>query len=195
MGRPKALLALDGVTMVQRQLRLLRNVAGKVLVAGWPEDLSTAHLPDPLRKVPFWPDERVGQGPLGGIYSALKRSRTEYNIFVSCDMPFIRAEFLEYICRAALHTRADVTVPKSRNRRLNPVCAVYRRRALRAIRASLEAREYKISQFFSRVCCQIIPWREIARDGFPPTIFANINTPEDYELAKKHLSQERVDGQ
>src|SRR5436190_7456871 len=128
MGRPKALLVLDGVTMLERQLLLLRNVTGKVFVAGWPDGIPHSHLPKSARKFRFLPDEPLGRGPLGGIYSALKRSRTEYNIFVGCDMPFIGTEFLEYIYRTALHTRADVTVPKSRNRRLNPVCAVYRRR-------------------------------------------------------------------
>lgn len=190
MGRPKALLVLDGETMLERQLRLLRSVTGKVFIAGWPEDISTSQLPNSVCKVPFLSDEPLGRGPLGGIYSALKRSRTEYNLFLSCDMPFVAAEFLEYLCRTALRNRADVTVPKSNDRRLNPVCAVYRRHALRAIHASLEARENKVSRFFSRVRTQVVPWREIARAGFPSTIFDNMNTPEVYERAKKRLSQE-----
>ena len=178
--------------MLERQVRLLRIVTGKVFVAGWPADIPASRLPKNICKVAILPDEPIGQGPLSGIYSALKRSRTEYNLFVSCDMPFVRAEFLEYLCRAALRSRADVTVPKSHDRRLNPVCAVYRRRVLPAIRASLEARDYKVSRFFSRVRCEFIPWRQIARAGFPPAIFDNINTLEDYDRAKKFLNQEIV---
>ncbi len=195
MGCPKALLVLGGETMLERQLRLLRGVTAKIFVVGWPDGVSTLHLRKYARKVPFLPDEPVGRGPLSGICSALKRSRTEYNLFVSCDMPFIVPEFLEYLCRTALRTRADVTIPKAHDRRLNPVCAVYRRRALRAIGASLEAREYKISRFFSRVRSVVIPWREIARAGFPPAIFDNMNTPEDYERAKKYLIQEKANVQ
>jgi len=192
VGRPKALLVLDGETMLERQVRLLRSVTSKVFVAGWPADIPAPHLLKNIRKVTILHDEPVGRGPLGGIYSALKRSRTEYNLFVSCDMPFVRAEFLEYLCRVALRNRADVTVPKSHDRRLNPVCAVYRQRALPAIRASLEMREYKISRFFLRVRCEVIPWRDITRAGFPREIFDNMNTPEDYERAKKFLNQEIV---
>jgi molybdopterin-guanine dinucleotide biosynthesis protein A len=189
MGRPKALLVLNGETMLERQLRLLRCVSGKVSVAGWPGGMSITYLPASVRRVPLLLDEPGDRGPLGGIYSALKRSRTEYNLFLGCDMPFVTAEFLEYLCRAALRTRADVTVPKSVDRRLNPVCAVYRRRALREMHASLELGERKISRLFFRIHTQVIPWREIACAGFPPAIFDNMNTPEDYERAKKYCGQ------
>ncbi len=188
MGRPKALLSLDGETMIERQAGLLRAVTCEVFGAGWPANIPTSKLPKVLSKLRLIPDDLPGRGPLGGIYTGLKHTRTEYNLFLGCDMPYVQAGLLEYLCRRALETRSDVTLPKSRARRLNPVCAVYRRRALPAIRTSLEAGEYKISQFFPRVHCEAIPRREIARAGFPRMIFDNMNELEDYEAAKKKLS-------
>jgi molybdopterin-guanine dinucleotide biosynthesis protein A len=195
MGYPKALLVLQGRTMLERQLHLLKSVAGKIFVAGWPDGIPISKLHGYIRNAPILPDMQIGCGPLGGIYSALKYSRAEYNLFVSCDLPFISREFLALLCDTALHTNADVTVPKSHDRRLNPVCAVYRRRALPAMRDSLEGREYKVTRFFPRVRCEVIPWRHIAAAGFPPLIFDNINTPEDYERAKKFLNQNSVNAE
>lgn len=190
MGRPKALLVIGGETMIERQVRLLGAVAREVFVVGWPADHSKSKLTNVLRDLPFLPDKLAGRGPLGGIYTGLMQSRSEYNLFLSCDMPFVDGGFLEFLCRRALETRADVTVPKSRARRLEPLCAVYRRRALGAMGACLNSGENEIVRFFPRVRCEIIPWREFARAGFAPTIFDNINTPEEYEAAKRILNDE-----
>ena len=68
IGRPKALLLLEGRTMLERQVRLLRIVTGKVFVAGWPADIPASRLPKNICKVAILPDEPIGQGPLSGIY-------------------------------------------------------------------------------------------------------------------------------
>ncbi len=180
MGRDKAKLLLGRETMLDRQLRMLRPVCRSVAVLG-PRAIVTG------LDVPVFPDEMPGRGPLGGIFTGIKRTRTEFNLFLGCDLPFLEVAFLRYLCKRALECQADVTVPKSQNHRLQPLCAVYRRRALGAVRTSLESGENKVSQFFSRVRCVVIPWRDIARGGFAARIFDNMNTPEDYQAATKLL--------
>lgn len=178
MGQPKRDLLLAGEPMISRQLRLLRSLCGGVGVVGGPKPPSRAsHF--------FCADEWPGRGPLGGIFSGLARTRTEYNLFVGCDMPFLTPLFLRYISERALAGRADVTAPESNDRRVQPLCAVYRRRARVAIRMSLMRGENKTSGFYGRVCCSIIRWPELSRAGFRPEVFANINTPEDYAAARK----------
>ena len=81
----------------------------------------------------------------------------------------------------AIACGADATVPESVEHRLQPLAAVYRRRALGAVRASLARGENKVTRFYSRVRCQVLPWRDIARQGFARRIFDNMNMPDDYE--------------
>jgi len=178
MGSPKPLLTLGGETMLERQLHLLRRMCRGVAVVGAPPGL-------PAIGVPVWADELPGRGPLGGIYTGLKHSRMEYNLFLGCDLPFMEARFLRFLARLAIGEQADVTVPEASDRRLQPLAAVYRRRALGAIRARLQAGVNKTSSFFQRVCCRVVRWPEIARAGFSSRVFANINTPGDYEAAKQ----------
>ncbi len=186
MGRDKAKLLLGDETMVERQLRLLRSVCRSAVVLGPPANL--AGITSAGSPLPCWPDELPGRGPLGGLYTGLRRTRTDFNLFLSCDLPFMETPFLHMLCQRALECRADVTVPESRDHGREPLCAVYRRRALAAIRKSLAAAEYKVDRFFSRVRCEVVPWSEIARAGFAPRIFANMNTPEDYEAAKAAIA-------
>lgn len=185
MGRPKALLILNGETMVERQLRVLDAVTRNASVAGWPANLRWPGKLKNVSGVRCFADVRPGLGPLAGIYTALMHSRSEFNLILGCDMPFVEAELLKCLCRRALESRADVTVPKSCGRRLEPLCAVYRRRLRPVILAALQASEYKITQFFPRVTCEVIPWREIAGAGFTAQVFENMNVAEDFARAKK----------
>jgi molybdopterin-guanine dinucleotide biosynthesis protein A len=180
MGKPKPLLELGGKTMLERQLGLLRGVCRSVAAVGAPSEL-------PAAGVPVWADELPGRGPLGGIYTGLRRSRTEYNLFLGCDLPFMEARFLQFLARLAIAGQADVTVPQTPDRHLQPLAAVYRRRTLGAIRARLEVGENTTSSFFHSVRCRVVPWREIARRGFSPRIFVNMNTSADYEAAKQQM--------
>ncbi len=181
MGQPKAHLILAGQTMLARQIRLLGRVASRVAVVGFQPD--DAQSPD----VPLFRDEMPGRGPLGGIYTGLLHTRTEYNLFLGCDLPFVTRRLLNYLARRAFEAAADATVPESRDGRLQTLCAVYRRRARRAVQASLARGENKLRSFFPRVKCQVIPWRDLARTGFSASIFDNMNTPADYESARSRL--------
>ncbi len=182
MGTPKPFLELGGETLLERQLRLLRGVCRRVAVVGAPPGF-------PAVGVRVFADELPDRGPLGGIYTGLKHSRTEYNLFLGCDLPFMEGRFLEFLARLAILEQADVTVPQTSDRRLQPLAAVYRRRARGAIRARLEAGENKTSGFFPRVRCRVVPWREIAGARFSSRIFVNINTPADYESAKRLITR------
>jgi molybdopterin-guanine dinucleotide biosynthesis protein A len=181
MGRSKPHLLLGHETMLERQIRLLRSVCCSVAVLGPPQVFTGL-------AVPVFADEFIGQGPLAGLYTGLRRTRTEYNLFLSCDLPFMEVRFLRYLSGRALEAGADVTVPESRERGFHPLCAVYRRRALWAIRESLLAGENKVSRFFRRVRCQVVTNREIGRARFGPRIFDNMNTPNDYDRARQLLS-------
>ncbi len=181
MGRPKTTLLIEGQTMLERQIRLLRSAARVVAVVGGPSGCSTdfdvLHVTDTV----------TGRGPLAGIYTGLLHTRTEFNLVLGCDLPFVTRRLLGYLARRAVAGAGDVTIPRSRDGRLQPLCAVYRRQALRAIRASLAAGENKLSHFFPGVRCEVIPWTDLARAGFRSSIFDNMNTPEDYESARKRL--------
>ena len=185
MGQPKASLLMDGEKMLERQIRLVRSVARRVVVVGAP----SAYLDD--FDVPVIPDAVAGCGPLAGIYTALLESRTEFNLILGCDLPFVGRRMLSYLAARAMAAGSDATVPHSRDG-LEPLCAVYRRRALYAVRTRLMLGENKISGFFSMVHYNVIQWRELADAGFRPSAFDNMNTPEEYDYARRRIEASRV---
>jgi len=176
MGRPKALLPFAGEILVERQVRLLGEVCRRVAVIGAPELL-------PGSRIPVLADLISGSGPLAGIWTGLASSATEYNLFIGCDMPFLTARFLGWLARRGMREEAGVTVTESREGKLNPLAAVYRRSVLDAIRISIEKGEFSVRKFYPNVRCHTVRWPELARAGFSPRIFDNLNTPADYKAA------------
>jgi len=185
MGRPKHELIFEGETMLARSVRLARSVASTVAVLG-PEDRARG------LDVAVVPDELAGRGPLGAVYTGLRHSRTTLSLFLSCDLPFMTAGFLEYLALQALESGADATVAGTP--RYQPLAATYSRRALPAVRASLANGQNKMTSFYTRVKLRVIGWPEIARRGFRRRIFDNLNTPDDYRAVVQRLGLSQAPG-
>lgn len=181
MGRAKQSLQFSGEPMLDRQIRLLRPIARRVAIVGGSPGY--VHEFD----VPCIPDVVTGCGPLGGIYTALLESRTEFNLVLGCDLPFVTRNLLACLILRARAEGNDVTVPRSQDGRLQPLCAVYRRRALYAVRTRLALGQNKLSGFFPMVHFAAIPWRDLAGAGVQPSEFENVNTPQDYEHARSRI--------
>jgi len=192
MGRPKAALVLGEETMLRRQIRLLRAVSRQVFIVGEAARLAGgAQGPAEALGVTIFADDLPGRGPLAGISTALGRTRTEFNLMLSCDLPFMEAAFLRVLCRRAFQSEAEVTLPVSPGGD-EPLCAVYRRRARWAIRTTLAAGQNQVSRSFPKVRVERLAWPEIARAGFPARIFDNMNTPDDYQAALNHWAIESL---
>jgi molybdopterin-guanine dinucleotide biosynthesis protein A len=187
MGSPKHELMLDGESLLARTLRRAKSVASPVMVLGPPErvrlsDGSLRVLPDDLR----------GRGPLGAIYTGLRHTRTEFNLFLSCDLPFMETRFLRYLASAAQDSQADATLARTPHEGYQPLAGIFRRRALAAIRWNLDRGQNKITVFLPRVKVRVMEWPELARAGFRVSIFDNLNTREDYGRAVLRLEGPRL---
>jgi molybdopterin-guanine dinucleotide biosynthesis protein A len=92
MGRPKAWLPFGGETLLQRTVRVLREVVEPVIVVAAPgQDVPL--LPEEVRIVR---DEVEGQGPLGGLAAGLAalEGAVDAAYLSACDVPFLKAAFV-----------------------------------------------------------------------------------------------------
>jgi molybdopterin-guanine dinucleotide biosynthesis protein A len=168
MGRDKALLLLDGEPLVARALRTLSGVCAEVAIGGGREELS--------RFGRVIPDERAECGPLGGIVSALEQSRFEWNLFLAVDTPFVPLRALgRLLGRAAEST--GVCVMAKAGGELQPLCAVYARRALPVLRDELDAGRWKVTKAIAAAgVCELVEFEEA-------DWFRNLNTPAEFAEA------------
>jgi molybdopterin-guanine dinucleotide biosynthesis protein A len=182
MGLDKARLPLGSERMVDRQIRLLCAICRSVAIIGPPDRFADVGIR-------VYEDEIPGKGPLGGIHTGLRRARTEFSLFLSCDMPLMEERFLRYLCEQALASRASATLPPPWAKGRYPLCAVLRRRLLSRVRSCLASGQNQVGRFFSSSPRRVISQAEFARAGFSPRIFCNLNTPEEYERVRQQWGQ------
>ncbi|HKS72032.1 MAG TPA: molybdenum cofactor guanylyltransferase [Terriglobales bacterium] len=172
MGRDKALLVLDGRTLVERAVALARLVSNHVWIVGDAKKYS--------RFGTVVEDLYVDRGPLGGIHAALAGSASQWNLMLAVDLPFLSPDFLKWMIEVGSKAEAVVTVPRTGGG-LQPLSAVYHQRFASTAVAALEAGRNKIDASFREVKTRIIDEDEITRQGYPLEMFRNVNTPEEWE--------------
>jgi len=178
MGSDKAFLQLGAETLLARALRLAGAVCAEVRIVG-----SAARF---AGLGPIVEDIFSSRGPLGGIHAALAATKTDLNLVLAVDMPFIEVRFLEYLVARARQCDALVTVPRAGGG-WQPLCAIYRRAFTQAAEVALAQGKNKIDALFATVKTDVLDEDELARAAFSPAMFRNLNTPEDWEWARHHL--------
>lgn len=166
MGRNKALLPFRGASLAEFVARVVAEAAGGAALVGDPA--LYGGLPFPVLA-----DRYPGEGPLGGIITALGQTTADWNLVVACDMPGLSAGVLAGILAAAEHAGVDALIPKGPSGHPEPLCAVYHRRALAGLSAAFDAGERKVMAAVRRVDTRLLPFEEVAA-------FQNVNTPEDW---------------
>ena len=172
MGRDKALLRIDGHTILERVVASVSDLADEVFVVG---------RDDPaLPGVRAVPDARPGAGALGGIYTALLAARNPRCLVVACDMPFLNRDLLRHLID--LSAGYDIVIPRM-GHWLEPVHAVYARTCLGPIRQLLDRGGKRIFDFFPDVDVRYVDREELEFFGPVDLSFFNVNTPDDLSRA------------
>jgi molybdenum cofactor guanylyltransferase len=191
-GTDKALVKLAGKTMLQQTAELLATVCDQVSIVSPPRKYE--NLPWPTLE-DRWP----GEGPLGGILtvllhaSELARSHQAQNtghgsrsLILSCDMPFLTQEFLTFLSERASLTNAQVAVPLSESG-LEPLCACWRADAAPAIQAAFDSGIRRVTEAMKHLSVEVLDESAWKRFDTHNRLFWNMNTPADYEEARRIL--------
>jgi len=166
MGTDKALLPFGGATLGQSAAARVESAAGSVTLVG--------NLQLGARfGYPAIPDLYPGEGPLGGILTALGHTSADWNLVVACDMPAVSAGFLAGLLDAAVASGADALLPAGPAGRPEPLCAVYHRRSRAALERAFTGGVRKILAALEEISVCVLPVEE-------PGIFQNLNTPEEW---------------
>jgi molybdopterin-guanine dinucleotide biosynthesis protein A len=180
MGKDKATLEFRGRALLDNALDLGRAVADEVRIVGDPAKF--ADFGTVVQDI--YPD----RGPLGGIHAALKSSETGLNLVMGVDLPLLDVPFLEYLIVSAVQSRAVVTLPRV-GAHYEPLCAVYRTEFLGPAEQALVAGHNKIDALFTTLPLRTVNEQELVGQGFSPSMFRNVNTPEDWKLAQEELAR------
>jgi molybdopterin-guanine dinucleotide biosynthesis protein A len=113
----------------------------------------------------------------------VRNSTAELNLILAVDLPFLAAGFLHYLISRARLEKNIVTVPKAAGS-LQPLCAVYRTSFADVAERALREGRNRIDLLFVEGETCVVTEPELLQAGFSPSMFRNLNTPEEIETAR-----------
>ncbi len=171
MGMDKAALDCAGRPLWQHQLATLRATKpDEVFIAG------RADGPYVGGDCEVVVDAVPGGGPLAGLQSALRRARHDWLLVLAVDLPDVPAGFLRGLVAEA--AAAGHGLVPAHGEWLQPIAAVYPRRALALVEHCLAGENHSLRRFFRRARKEgLVEVRLVSDDEH--AFFRNLNTPAD----------------
>ena len=180
LGRDKAVEEIGGIRIIDRVIETLNNCCENILVIGdRPERRSELSLPG---NVMFEHDTNIGKGSLGGLYTGLRASKTQWTLAVACDMPFLCYELIEELKNRANSDICDAVVPVV-NGRFQPTHSVYSQNCVSFIDKCIGSGHLRMDGYFSDI--RVSRVSDDVINGFTGGLnsFFNVNTESDLQTA------------
>ena len=171
-GAIKAMLPIEGRTILERLVGALEPVCAEVIVSV----RSLDQIDTPLRRVV---DDIADAGPLAGIAAALAASARPWLIAVGGDMPDVRTDVLELLLAHA-GPGVDAVAPLVAGLP-EPLCAIYGARCLDAARRRLAEGRFKTSGLLTDEGLAVAWVGEHLVRAVDPDLrsLRNVNRPDD----------------
>lgn len=180
-GRDKAFLIVDGCTVFERTLAVLRQCfAHIIVVTNHPEKFAPYN-------VEIATDELPSLGPLSGLHAGLGRIRAPRAFVVACDMPFLSPEPIRFlVSRAGNH---DAVVPRW-NGDIEPLHAVYAAALRPRIAEAVAAGARAVRDLLPGLQVDYVPEEVMRLVRGAEEALRNVNTPEDAARFSVHVDEE-----
>ena len=175
MGTDKGLLLFEGKAMIQYVMEQMQPIFDKlVIVSNNPEyeKFGLEVIPDLIKDI----------GPAGGIYTALNHSDSQLNFMVSCDMPFVTKEAIEFMIT---NSNESQIVLLENQGKLEPLFGVYSKECEEKWLQLIQQGKFKLQDMVLHFKVKTIPVEN--NEIFAASFFKNINTKEDFNNALNRI--------
>lgn len=119
------------------------------------------------------------QGPLAGISSAMKKSKTSHILTLPCDSPFLPSDLVERMLKSLDNSISNIVVAHD-GKRLQAVHALIPVTLVDSLDAFLANKDRKVELWYAEHHVNIADFFDI------PEAFSNINTEEERQKMEKH---------
>ncbi len=179
MGSDKGLLILNGKPLIQYSIDVLKELCSEIIICSNNPAYDTFGFPV-IKDV--YPD----LGPIGGIYTGLLNSGSESNFVLSCDMPFINSQALDYLL--SKKEKALASIPIHGQNMMEPLCALYSKTILPQLKTQIRNQDLKLMNLLKTVD---VDWVKMDSgfEFFHPDLFFNVNDQDSLRIAEIIMGQ------
>lgn len=188
MKTSKFALSFGGMTFAERASFALRKIANErvYFVVGADQPKETIKLLPP--GIPRITDVFPNKAAIGGIYTALSHSVSEWTAILACDYPFVTGDLFARLAEIAGSVDANVSaiVPTQPDGRVQPLCALYRTKTcLKAAKKLIESDKIPPARRLpENVKTRSVQFEELSDLRGAEFFFTNVNTQKEYVEAQ-----------
>lgn len=181
MGEDKRFLMVGEATLLARTVSVMAGLFQDVLII-----IAQDSPPLMVPECTVHRDMIADCGSLGGLYTGLAKAVSDRIFVVACDMPFLNPDMIRWFVER--DPAADIVMARLPSG-LQPLHAVYGKRALPALERMATSQKLKIQDIVSEPSLRttfVSPAEWGERDTLAQS-FQNVNTPADLEAARSTL--------
>ena len=175
MGTDKGLVKFRNKFLIEYSLEALKLSCSTILISSNNDEYR-------IFGYPVIKDLVLDSGPIGGIYSCLLNSESQYNLILSCDMPKIGDQMIKHLVSMA--RSASIVVFANSEGKMEPLCGSYHKDLLPVLIEKIRLREYSLNGLIRSVDHKILSLPKNSR--IYEDVFININQPADLNNIKNH---------
>jgi molybdopterin-guanine dinucleotide biosynthesis protein A len=162
MGQNKSLIIYQGTRLIDNAIHLMENFTQNLLISS-NADISTIFYP-------IIADDFSEIGPISGLYTCLKASKTELNLVIPCDVPYIKPVIYQKLLENT--DGYDAVIPRLPNGKIEPLVACYKKSVLPVVLGQINLEDYKMIHLLDKLNVNYIDFEDAEQ-------FKNMNTPND----------------
>ena len=164
MGEDKGLMVLFGKPMIEYIIDIVDQLSTDIVIVANNEEYSRYDYP-------IYSDIYPEKGPLGGLHTGLTKSKHEINIVLSCDVPYVKTDLLQFLLSKSKNH--DITIPLFEDR-THQLIGIYKKSCLATFEKSIKMDKLKISSIFTQLDVNVVDCNE-----FDKINFKNLNSKRD----------------
>lgn len=165
MGEDKATKLHFGIPFILHVIKALESFTSQIIIVS--DDNTHTQF-----GYPCIPDIIPNKGPIGGIYTGLKKSNTDKNIVLTCDIPFVIPKVIDHLINHYEASYEAVLYESS------PLIGIYHKSIEDKILNNIEKGTLSIRKNIASLNAKYI----IEEKNMIPHM-QNINTPQHYKKA------------
>ena len=172
MGTDKGLLPLNGKPFIKHIYEAMKPIFGDNIVV---VSSNAAYDAFGYNRIE---DLVSDKGPVGGLYTALKQSKTKFNLVLSVDVPLITTELVKWLVDN--HDDGYLVTQVQVGEKVSPLVAVYDRALRTLLGEHMAGNQLKLRDVIAEINPQTLMIPEKWSNQLQ-----NINTEEDYKKIQK----------
>ena len=181
MGRDKALLEIEGKSLLQRVCEVAAVLTPEVYVlTAWPDRYRSTLTETSQFLVEYNP----GCGPLVALTQGLKEIAAEWILLLGCDLPLLNAQIIQkWASQLTDFPPSTLAVVPYQNPRWEPLCGFYRKQSLPSLQSFIDKGGRSFQVWLNQIPAIPLPVGEQEA-----VMLSNCNTLEEFEQLKGKMS-------